>query len=95
MGRLQSLMLGIGCAEVVEYACSVPDKLLGNTLGQVAADMDTYMYRVPLGVCAGVTPFNFPAMIPLWMFPMALATGNTFIMKCSERDPGAGVCRRH
>ncbi|KNC86227.1 methylmalonate-semialdehyde dehydrogenase [acylating], mitochondrial [Sphaeroforma arctica JP610] len=77
--------------QVVEYATGVPTQLVGGTLGQVAADMDTYMYRQPLGVTAGISPFNFPAMIPLWMFPMAMATGNTSVMKCSERDPGAAM----
>lgn len=55
----------------------------------IAKDMDTLTYRMPLGVTAGITPFNFPAMIPLWMFPMALVCGNTSVMKPSERDPGA------
>jgi malonate-semialdehyde dehydrogenase (acetylating)/methylmalonate-semialdehyde dehydrogenase len=53
--------------------------------------MDTYSYRQPLGVCAGVTPFNFPAMIPLWMFPLAIACGNTYVLKPSERNPGASL----
>lgn len=55
----------------------------------ITKDMDTYTYRLPLGVCAGIAPFNFPAMIPLWMFPMAMVCGNTFLMKPSERVPGA------
>jgi len=75
--------------QVVEHACSITSLQLGETLGGITKDMDTYTYREPLGVCAGVTPFNFPAMIPLWMFPMALVCGNTFIVKPSEQDPGA------
>lgn len=73
--------------EVVEHACSVTSLMLGETLPSLTKDMDTYTYRLPLGVCAGVAPFNFPAMIPLWMFPMALACGNTFLLKPSERVP--------
>lgn len=79
-------------AEVVEYACSVPDKLLGNTLGQVATDMDTYMYRVPLGVCAGIAPFNFPAMIPLWVCGADTCTLNTN-SSSSTHAGDAGVSR--
>jgi malonate-semialdehyde dehydrogenase (acetylating)/methylmalonate-semialdehyde dehydrogenase len=75
--------------QVVEHACSITSLQLGETLGSVTKDMDTYTYREPLGVCAGVTPFNFPAMIPLWMFPLALVCGNTFVVKPSELDPGA------
>eukprot|EP00993_Chasmostoma_nieuportense_P000489 NODE_1450_length_1500_cov_17.780044_g1373_i0.p1 GENE.NODE_1450_length_1500_cov_17.780044_g1373_i0~~NODE_1450_length_1500_cov_17.780044_g1373_i0.p1 ORF type:complete len:459 (-),score=132.41 NODE_1450_length_1500_cov_17.780044_g1373_i0:43-1419(-) len=74
--------------EVVEHAISVPTLIQGETVENVSAHIDTYSYRQPLGVCAGITPFNFPAMIPLWMYPMALATGNTFVLKPSERDPG-------
>jgi len=73
----------------VEHACSVPSLQLGETLPNVSRDMDTYSIRVPLGVTAGITPFNFPAMIPLWMFPLALVTGNTMVLKPSEQDPGA------
>jgi len=62
---------------------------MGETLENVSKNVDTYSYRQPLGVCAGITPFNFPAMIPLWMFPLAMTCGNTFILKPSERDPGA------
>ncbi len=61
----------------------------GETLGNVAKGVDLYSYRVPLGVCAGVAPFNFPAMCPLWMFPLAITLGNTYIMKPSEKVPGA------
>ena len=63
--------------------------LLGGTLPGITKDMDLTSYRVPIGVCAGIAPINFPAMIPLWMFPMATICGNTYIMKPSERDPGA------
>eukprot|EP00160_Parvularia_atlantis_P017824 Unigene62_Nuclearia_a/m.248 Unigene62_Nuclearia_a/g.248 ORF Unigene62_Nuclearia_a/g.248 Unigene62_Nuclearia_a/m.248 type:complete len:527 (-) Unigene62_Nuclearia_a:15-1595(-) len=77
--------------QVVEHACSIPTLLQGETLGNVTTDMDMYSYRVPLGVCAGVCPFNFPAMIPLWMFPLAIACGNTFVLKPSERDPTAAM----
>lgn len=75
--------------QVVEHCCSITSLNLGETLPNVARDMDIYTVRVPLGVTAGITPFNFPAMIPLWMFPMALITGNTMVVKPSERDPGA------
>eukprot|EP01012_Entosiphon_sulcatum_P057273 TRINITY_DN81019_c0_g1_i1.p1 TRINITY_DN81019_c0_g1~~TRINITY_DN81019_c0_g1_i1.p1 ORF type:complete len:529 (-),score=109.34 TRINITY_DN81019_c0_g1_i1:106-1656(-) len=74
--------------EVVEHCCSLSSLALGETLENVAANMDTYSYRQPLGVCAGVTPFNFPAMIPLWMFPLAITLGNTYVVKPSERVPG-------
>jgi len=75
--------------QVVEHACSITTLLQGETLPGISKDMDTHSYRVPLGVCAGISPFNFPAMIPMWMFPMALVCGNTYIMKPSEQDPGA------
>uniref|UniRef100_A0A1B0CFG4 Probable methylmalonate-semialdehyde/malonate-semialdehyde dehydrogenase [acylating], mitochondrial n=1 Tax=Lutzomyia longipalpis TaxID=7200 RepID=A0A1B0CFG4_LUTLO len=75
--------------QVVEHCCSIPSLQLGETLPNVAKDMDTYSYTLPLGVTAGITPFNFPAMIPLWMFPVAITCGNTSIIKPSERDPGA------
>ena len=74
--------------QVVESACNIPTSLLGQTL-PVATDMDTYTIHEPVGVVGGISPFNFPAMIPLWMFPLAIACGNTCIMKPSERDPGA------
>ncbi|KAJ1953887.1 hypothetical protein GGI12_005914, partial [Dipsacomyces acuminosporus] len=74
--------------QVVENMAGITDHLLGNKL-EVSKDMDTYTVREPLGVVAGICPFNFPAMIPLWMFPVALATGNTCLLKPSERDPGA------
>jgi len=75
--------------QVVEQACSVTNLMMGENLQGVSKDMDLSCYRTPLGVCAGIAPFNFPAMIPLWMFPMALICGNTYIMKPSERDPTA------
>ncbi|XP_063296485.1 methylmalonate-semialdehyde/malonate-semialdehyde dehydrogenase [acylating], mitochondrial isoform X1 [Pelobates fuscus] len=75
--------------QVVEHACSVTSLMLGETLPSLTKDMDTYTFRLPIGVCAGIAPFNFPAMIPLWMFPMAMVCGNTYLMKPSERVPGA------
>ena len=75
--------------QVVEQCCSNTNLMLGETLTGVAKDMDLTSFRTPLGVCAGIAPFNFPAMIPLWMFPMATICGNTYIMKPSERDPTA------
>jgi malonate-semialdehyde dehydrogenase (acetylating)/methylmalonate-semialdehyde dehydrogenase len=74
--------------QVVENACGITNLLLGEQLA-VATDMDTYTIREPLGVTSGICPFNFPAMIPLWMFPLSIAAGNTMIIKPSERDPGA------
>ena len=73
--------------EVVEQAANIPSLLMGETVEGVARGIDTYSYKQPLGVCVGITPFNFPAMIPLWMFPMAIAAGNTFVLKPSEQDP--------
>lgn len=73
--------------EVVEQAMNIPAMMMGETAENVARGIDTYSYIQPLGVCLGITPFNFPAMIPLWMFPMAVACGNTFILKPSEQDP--------
>ena len=75
--------------EVVEYACGLPQLLKGEYSDQVSTDIDAYSFRQPLGVCAGITPFNFPIMVPMWMHPMAIATGNTFVLKPSERDPSA------
>jgi len=77
--------------QVVEHACSITTLLQGESMAGIAKDMDTHSYRTPLGVCGGVSAFNFPAMIPLWMFPMALACGNTFLLKPSEQDPGAAM----
>jgi len=73
--------------EVVEFACGIPHLLKGEYTESVGTGVDSYSIRQPVGVCAGITPFNFPAMIPLWMAPMAIACGNTFILKPSERDP--------
>jgi malonate-semialdehyde dehydrogenase (acetylating)/methylmalonate-semialdehyde dehydrogenase len=73
--------------EVVEHAASIGNLQLGELAENVAGGVDTYTRLQPLGVCAGITPFNFPAMIPLWMFPMAIACGNTFVLKPSEQDP--------
>ncbi|MFZ5724010.1 MAG: CoA-acylating methylmalonate-semialdehyde dehydrogenase [Pseudomonadota bacterium] len=73
--------------EVVEHACNIPTLAMGETVENVARGVDTYSLIQPLGVCAGITPFNFPAMIPLWMYPLAIACGNTFVLKPSEQDP--------
>ena len=73
--------------EVVEHACSIGTLQMGEYIEGVARGVDTYTLQQPLGVCAGITPFNFPAMIPLWMFPMAIVCGNTFVLKPSEQDP--------
>jgi len=73
--------------EVVEHACAIGSLQLGEFAENVAGGVDTYTLRQPIGVCAGITPFNFPAMIPLWMFPMAIVCGNTFVLKPSEQDP--------
>lgn len=75
--------------EVVEYACGLPTLLKGEYSDQVSSDVDSFSFRSPLGVVAGVTPFNFPAMVPAWMYPVAIACGNTFVLKPSERDPSA------
>src|SRR5215831_4633192 len=75
--------------EVVEFACGIPQLLKGEFSDSVGTGIDSWSLRQPLGVCAGVTPFNFPAMVPMWMFPIALACGNTFVLKPSERDPSA------
>ncbi|MGH1361317.1 MAG: CoA-acylating methylmalonate-semialdehyde dehydrogenase [Burkholderiaceae bacterium] len=77
--------------EVVEFACGIPQLLKGEYSEQVGSGIDMYSVRQPLGVCVGITPFNFPAMVPMWMFPVALACGNTFILKPSERDPSASL----
>ncbi|HET7199650.1 MAG TPA: CoA-acylating methylmalonate-semialdehyde dehydrogenase, partial [Burkholderiales bacterium] len=73
--------------EVVEFACGIPHLMKGEYSDNITSGMDLYSIRQPLGVCAGITPFNFPAMVPMWMFPMAIACGNTFILKPSEKDP--------
>ena len=73
--------------EVVEFACGIPQMLKGDFTENVGTNIDSWSMRQPLGICAGITPFNFPAMVPMWMFPMAIACGNTFILKPSEKDP--------
>ena len=77
--------------EVVEFACGIPHLLKGEYSDQVSAGIDTYSFREPLGVVAGITPFNFPVMVPMWMHPVAIACGNTFVLKPSERDPSASL----
>ncbi|MGL6159514.1 CoA-acylating methylmalonate-semialdehyde dehydrogenase [Microbulbifer sp.] len=77
--------------EVVEFACGAPHLLKGEFTENVGTNIDSHSIRQPLGVVAGITPFNFPAMVPMWMFPMALACGNTFVLKPSERDPSAAL----
>jgi malonate-semialdehyde dehydrogenase (acetylating)/methylmalonate-semialdehyde dehydrogenase len=77
--------------EVVEFACGAPHLTKGEFAPDVGTGVDSYSLRQPLGVAAGITPFNFPAMVPLWMFPVALACGNTFVLKPSERDPSAAL----
>ena len=77
--------------EVVEFACGIPQLLKGEYSLSVASGVDTWSMRQPLGVVGGITPSNFPAMIPLWMFPIAIACGNTFVLKPSERDPSTGL----
>jgi len=74
--------------EVVEHSCSLTSIGMGETMENVARNVDIYSYRVPLGVCAGICPFNFPAMIPLWMYPLAITMGNTFVLKPSEKVAG-------
>ena len=73
--------------EVVEFACGIPHLLKGDYTQNVGTSVDSFSMRQPLGVCAGITPFNFPAMIPLWMFPLSIACGNAFVLKPSEKDP--------
>ena len=75
--------------DVVDFACGIPHLLKGEFSRNVGPDIDSWSDRQPLGVCAGITPFNFPAMVPMWMFPVAIACGNTFILKPSERDPSS------
>lgn len=77
--------------EVVEFACGIPHLIKGEYNDQVGTGVDTYSMRQPMGVCVGITPFNFPAMVPLWMFPIAIACGNTFILKPSEKDPSCSL----
>ena len=77
--------------EVVEFACGIPHLLKGEFTENVGRDVDSWSVRQPLGVCAGITPFNFPAMVPMWMFPIAIACGNTFILKPSEKVPSCSM----
>ncbi len=77
--------------EVVEFACGIPHLLKGEFSENVGTNVDSWSMRQPLGVVAGVTPFNFPAMVPMWMFPIAIACGNTFILKPSEKDPSCSI----
>ena len=77
--------------EVVEFACGIPQLLKGEFTEQIGGGIDSWSMRQPLGVCAGITPFNFPTMVPMWMFPVALACGNSFVLKPSERDPSASL----
>ena len=77
--------------EVVEFACGIPTLLKGDFSDQVSRGVDVYSFREPLGVCAGITPFNFPIMVPMWMHPVAIACGNTFVLKPSERDPSVSL----
>src|SRR3954468_6627201 len=75
--------------EVIEFACGIPQLLKGEYSDQASTGVDVFSFREPLGVCAGIPPFNFPAMVPMWMYPVAIACGNTFVLKPSERDPSA------
>jgi malonate-semialdehyde dehydrogenase (acetylating)/methylmalonate-semialdehyde dehydrogenase len=77
--------------EVIEFACGIADLIKGEFSENVSTEVDCYAIRQPLGVVAGITPFNFPAMVPMWMYPIAIACGNTFVLKPSERDPSAAV----
>ena len=77
--------------EVIEFACGIADLAKGEFCENVSTEVDTYSIRQPLGVVAGITPFNFPAMVPMWMYPIAIACGNTFVLKPSERDPSAAI----
>ena len=77
--------------EVVEFACNIAHLLKGDFSEQVSTGVDTYTIRQPLGVVAGITPFNFPAMVPMWMYPIAIACGNTFVLKPSEKDPSTSL----
>ncbi len=73
--------------EVVEFACGIPSLFMGQSLANIATDVDAEVMRHPVGVCVGITPYNFPAMVPMWMFPIALICGNTFVLKPSEKVP--------
>lgn len=85
---LGSLQRGI---DVVDYTCGITNHLKGDHSANIGSGIDIYSLHQPLGVCVGITPFNFPAMIPLWMFPMAIACGNTFVLKPSEKDPSCAM----
>src|SRR5262249_22355804 len=88
LDAMGSIQRGI---EVVEFAAGAPELLKGAYSEQVGRGVDAHSRLQPLGVCAGITPFNFPAMVPMWMFPMALACGNTFVLKPSEKDPSSSI----
>ena len=75
--------------EIVEFACGIPHLMKGEFSDAVGRGIDSWSLRQPVGVAAGITPFNFPAMVPMWMFPVAIACGNTFVLKPSEKDPAA------
>jgi malonate-semialdehyde dehydrogenase (acetylating)/methylmalonate-semialdehyde dehydrogenase len=77
--------------EVIEFACGIPHLLKGEFSQNVGANIDSWSVRHPLGICAGITPFNFPAMVPMWMYPLAIACGNAFILKPSEKDPSCAI----
>ncbi len=77
--------------EVVEFACGIPNLLKGEFSQNVGTDIDSWSIRQPLGICAGITPFNFPAMVPMWMFPLSIACGNSFILKPSEKNPSCAI----
>ena len=77
--------------EVVEFACGIPHLLKGDFSKNVGTDIDSWSFRSPLGVCAGITPFNFPAMVPMWMYPISIACGNSFILKPSEKNPSCSI----
>ena len=77
--------------EVVEFACGIPSLFYGESMSNIATNVDAETIRFPLGVCAGITPFNFPAMVPLWMYPIALTCGNTFVLKPSEKVPLSSI----
>ncbi len=77
--------------EVVEFACGIPHLLKGEFSQNVGTEIDSWSVRQPLGICAGITPFNFPAMVPMWMFPISIAAGNTFILKPSEKNPSCAI----
>ena len=77
--------------EVVEFACGIPHLLKGEFSQNVGSNIDSWSIRQPIGICAGITPFNFPAMVPMWMFPISIACGNCFILKPSEKDPSCAI----